>query len=233
MVENALKHAHEGIEIIDTSKNKYDNEMQFVYAQLLAGQADCYKAQGKASQAERYYKSASEKAISVYRSANDIEYLSLFVSVNINLGMLLREQGYAEMMAHPSQSINAMQPARSHLSNAVVKGRELVSVHPTINHRESLAIALLDLALVTPEKKQALEYLEEALKIAKELVDETGDGSLDPLRNEIARVLRKRKGSIFKKIIGVLIAILIILMLLKLFGIVDFEPWLRQLFGMQ
>ena len=26
---------------------------------------------------------------------------------------------------------------------------------------------------------------------------------------------------------------LIILMSLKLFGIVDFEPWLRQLFGMQ
>ncbi len=233
MIENALKHAQEGIEIIETSKNKYDNEMQFVYAQLLAGQADCYKAQGKASQAERCYKSASEKAISVYRSANAIEYLSLFVGVIISLGMLLREQGYAEMMAHPSQSINAMQPARSYLSNAVVKGRELVSVHPTINHRESLAIALLDLALVTPEKKQAVEYLEEALKIAKELVDETGDGSLEPLRSEIARVLRKRKGSILKKIIGVLIALLVILMLLKLFGIVDFEPWLRQLFGMQ
>ena len=105
MIENALKHARDGIEIIDASKNKYDNEMQFVYAQLLAGQADCYKAQGKASQAERYYKSASEKAISVYRSANDIEYLSLFVSVNINLGMLLREQGYAEMMAHQIKTL--------------------------------------------------------------------------------------------------------------------------------
>ena len=233
MVQNALKNALEGIEIIEGSKNKNDNEMQFVYAQLLAGQADCYKAQGKTSQAERCYKSASEKAITVYRRANDIEFLSLFVSVNINLGMLLREQGYAEMMSHPSQSINAMQPARSCFSNAVVKGRELVSVHPTINNRESLAIALLDLALVTPEKKQALEYLEEALKIAKELVDETGDGSLEPLRNEIAHALRKRKGSIFKKIIGLLIALLVILILLKLFGIADFEPWLRQLFSMK
>ena len=229
VVENAWKHACEGIEVIEASKNKCDHEMQFVYAQLLAGQADCCKAQGKASQAEHCYRSASETAMSAYRSANDIEDLSLYVSVNINLGMLLREQGYAEMMANPSESINAMQPARSCLSNAVVKGRELVSVQPTINHRESLAIALLDLALVTAEKKQAVEYLEEALKIAKELVDETGDGSLDPLHNEIAHVLRKRKGSIFKKIIGVLIAILIILMLLKSFGIVDLEPWLRSI----
>ena len=124
-----------------------------------------------------------ERAESYYRQLverNPLhQYRKEYSGVLVELAILLREEAIYKSRSDFSRSVEFMEPARKLFHKVLDIDRQLVEEAPTINNRESLAIALYHCGVVAVDNNESASYLREALAIVEKLIDETNDKTLN------------------------------------------------------
>jgi tetratricopeptide (TPR) repeat protein len=175
-----------------------DQEGRFQLVRAHEALSGCLDKRGDLDGAIEELREASQTMDELAQETGSASHRGKSAGLSLRLGMLYKRRARPQVERQPSRSATLMEPAASEFVRAVGLAREAVAADPTVDNRKMLASALLQSGRLTKKRREAVAQIKEAVDLAKQLQEETADGSCDALVSKAAAALDRRRSLLSK-----------------------------------